>query len=94
MPIGNQASYSTVTVNAELAAVATEMHNANAHATDFFERINKLGVTGLQALGFSPADANAIFTLANQMNSAGLFWFGTLPTPTVFPYDDASAAAR
>jgi hypothetical protein len=94
MAIGNQTSYSVTSLNAELGQVATEMHDANSHATDFFERINKLGTAGLQAIGFSASDATAFFTLANQMNTAGFVWFGTASQPVAFPYDDASAAAR
>lgn len=92
--IGNQASYSITSLNTELAQVAVDLHNANDHAVDFFERVNKLGTAGLQAIGFDAATATAFFTLANQMNTAGQVWFGSVNQPAAFPYDDASAAAR
>jgi len=94
MAIGNQTLYSVTSLNAELGQVALEMHSANDHAADFFERINKLGVAGLQAIGFDGPTATAFFTLANQMNTAAFVWFGTANQPVAFPYDDASAAAR
>jgi len=94
MALGNQASYSTNSLNGELATVAVNLHNANDHAEDFFARINKLGVVGLKNIGFDDATANAFFTLANQMNTAALVWFGNIAQPVAFPYDDASAAAR
>lgn len=94
MPIGNQVNYSTSSLNAELGQVALEMHSANDHAADFFERVNKLGVAGLKNIGFDDPTANAFFTLANQMNTAAFVWLGTVNQPQAFPYDDASAAAR
>jgi hypothetical protein len=94
MPIGNQAGYSTASLNAELAQVAVNFHNAADHAEDFFQRINSLGVAGLKAIGFDDTTANAFFTLANQMNTAAMVWFGTATQPGMFNYDNASAAAR
>ncbi len=94
MAIGNQASYSTASLNAEMAQVAVNLHNANDHAEDFFSRVNALGVAGLKAIGFDDATANAFFTLANQMNTAALVWFGQATQPALFNYDNASAAAR
>lgn len=92
--IGNQASYSIASLNIEIAQVATDFHNAADHAIDFFERVNALGVSGLQALGFDAPTANAFFTLANQMNTAGQVWNGAATQPAVFNYDNASSAAR
>lgn len=94
MPIGNQASYSTNSLNTEIAQVAVNFHNAADHAQDFFERVNALGVNGLQAIGFDAPTANAFFTLANEMNTAALIWFGQAIQDPAFNYDNASAAAR
>ena len=94
MAIGNQTTYSVTSLNAELAQVAMDMHNANDHAIDFFERINKLGTAGLQNIGFDAPTATAFFTLANQMNTAGQVWNGAATQAALFNYDDASAAAR
>ena len=93
MAIGNQVNYSTASLHTELGQVAMEMHTANDHAADFFERINKLGVTGLKNVGMDDATANAFFTLSSQMNDAAGVWFGT-HAQAQFPFDDASAAAR
>jgi hypothetical protein len=94
MAIGNQVNYSTASLHAELGQVALEMHAANDHASDFFERVNKLGVTGLKNVGMDDATANAFFTLSNQMSAAANVWFGSSNQAVAFPYDDASAAAR
>lgn len=94
MAIGNQASYSTSSLNSEMAQVAVDFHAAAGHAKDFFDRVNALGVAGLQALGFDAPTANAFFTLANQMNTAALIWFGQATQPQTFNYGNASAAAR
>lgn len=94
MAIGNQVNYSTSSLNTELAQVAKEMHDAHDHARDFFLRINKLGIAGLQVIGFDAPTSTSYFTLANQMNSVALIWFGTGTQSATFPYDDASAAAR
>lgn len=94
MAIGNQASYSTTSVNAELAQVATNFHNAADHAEDFFSRINKLGLTGLQSIGFDAPTATLILSLSGQMNEAARIWFGIQALANPFNYDDASAAAR
>ena len=92
--IGNQASYSITSLNVEIAQVAVDFHNANVHGQDFFERVNALGIAGLEALGFDAPTANAFFTLANQMNTSAQIWFGLATQPAVFNYDNASAAAR
>lgn len=94
MAIGNQASYSTTSVNSELAQVAVNFHNAADHAQDLFERINKLGTGGLQAIGFDAATATQILSLCGQMNEAARIWFGLQNLANPFNYDDASAAAR
>jgi hypothetical protein len=94
MPIGNQAGYSTSSLNTEIATVAVNFHNAADHAQDFFERVNKLGTAGLIAIGFDAPTATLFFTLANQMSTAANVWFGSANQPVAFPYDDASAAAR
>jgi hypothetical protein len=94
MPIGNQATYSTTSLNNEIAQVAINFHNAADHAQDFFERINALGVAGLIAIGFDTATADKFFTLANQMNTAAMVWFGDAAQTPPFNFDDASAAAR
>ena len=94
MAIGNQANYSTSSLNTEIAQVAINFHNAADHAIDFFERINALGIAGLQAIGFDAPTANAFFTLANEMNTAGQIWMGNAIQNPTFNYDNASAAAR
>lgn len=92
--IGNQASYSITSLNTEIANVASNFHNAADHAIDFFERVNALGIAGLQTIGFDAPTATAFFTLANQMNTAALVWMGQVTQSQSFNYDNASAAAR
>jgi hypothetical protein len=94
MAIGNQTTYSTSTLHAELGQVALDMHNANAHASDFYERINKLGVAGLKNIGMDDATANAFFAAASQLNDASRLWIGQLVKDPAFNFDDATAAAR
>jgi len=94
MAIGNQTTYSIASLNAELALVANEMHDANSHAEDFFARINALGTAGLQAIGFDGPTANAFFTLANQMQTSAAIWFGNATQGSLFNFDNAAAAAR
>lgn len=94
MSIGNQAGYSITSLNAEIANVAVNFHNSADHAQDFFERINALGVVGLKAIGFSEADANNYYNIANTMNLAALIWFGQATLPAVNNFDLASAAVR
>jgi hypothetical protein len=94
MAIGNQTSYSITSLNTELGQVAVEMHNANNHANDFFERINKLGVAGLKNIGFDDATANAFFATTGQLNDAYLLWIGQIVKNPAFNFDDATAVAR
>jgi len=94
MAIGNQASYSTSSLNTEIAQVAIDFHNAADHARDFFERVDALGVVGLKAIGFDDATANQFYTLADAMNTAAQVWFGQAKQSQIVNFDAASAAAR
>lgn len=94
MAIGNQTTQSLSSLNAEIGQVATDMHNVNNNAREFFERVNAMGVQGLKDIGFAPADAQSFFDVANYMNTSAGVWFGLLAQTPAFPFDDATAKAR
>lgn len=94
MAIGNQATYSTSSLNAELASIAQEMHDANARAMDFFERVNGLGIAGLTVIGFGVTDGQNFFTTANYLNTMAMLWFGQASQAASFNFDNATAIAR
>jgi hypothetical protein len=94
MAIGNQVNLGTSELNTEIAHVAIEFHNAAQHAKEFFERINSLGVAGLQNIGFTANDAQTFFDTSNQMNTAAGVWYGTLAQNPAFNFDDATAKVR
>lgn len=94
MAIGNQLTYSTSSLNAELADIATEMQTAHRRAREFFERINSFGITGLESIGFGPDDANAFMQTANYLNTDALVYYGQAAQTPPFNFDDACAKAR
>jgi len=101
MPIGNQVNLSMNQLNIDIGEVAVNFHSSARAAIDFFERVNSIGVAGLANLGFDntvvrpngKTDAQNFFDTANQMNTAGLVWFGTIGT-AAFNFDDATAIVR
>ena len=94
MAIGNQATYSTSSLNSELASIAQEMHDAHSRAMDFFERVNGLGIAGLSTIGFGVTDGQNFFATANYLNTMALLWFGQATQTPSFNYDNATAIAR
>ena len=94
MPIGNQITYSTSSLNAELGERANSTQTEMRADVDFFERINALGVAGLEAIGFSPDDAQKYFDTANALNTIAQIYFGQATQAQLFQFDNATAKAR
>jgi hypothetical protein len=94
MAIGNQLTYSTSSLNAELAEIAQEMQDAHRKAREFFERINAFGINGLEGIGFAVDDANNFMQTANYLNTDALIYYGQAAQTPAFNFDDACAKAR
>ena len=94
MAIGNQSTYSTSSLNSELASIAQEMHDAHTRAMDFFNRVNALGIAGLTAIGFGVTDGQSFFATANYLNTMALLWYGQASQAQAFNFDNATAIAR
>lgn len=94
MPIGNTSTVSTVGLNAEIGEIANQWRAVASRSQAFFGGINKLGVVGLENIGFAPADATEFFNEANGMNTLAGVYFGTLAQTPPFNFDDDFAQAR
>lgn len=87
MTVGNQASESGL--NATLGQVAVNIRNDLRQALNLFEYVNSIGTAGLQALGFSPADATAYFNTLNYLQTVAQVFFGTASQSPAFDFDNA-----
>lgn len=76
MTVGNQAS--TGSIDASLSSNALQLREACRTAANFQEFVVSLGLSGLEALGYSPADAQSVLTFASYMNNVAGCYFGTV----------------
>ena len=94
MPIGNSSSASISTLNAQIGELAVRWHDVASASQEFFGSVNKLGLAGLEAIGFTQPDAQRFLDQANSMNTSGGIWFGQLAQTPPFNFDDSTAEAR
>jgi hypothetical protein len=79
-------------VNMRAGALAIQLRNVCQDMKNFQEWILTLGETGLDQLGFTPADATSILNAVSYMNTISSVFFGTGTQGTVFDFDNALAA--
>lgn len=94
MAIGNQVTFSTSSLNSELGQTATNSHIVMSANRELFERVNLLGISGLEAIGFSQSDAQAFIQTLGYLNTIAQVYFGTVAQNPAFNFDDAIADAR
>lgn len=87
MSVGNQPTVASI--NQSLTNTALNLRNICGQITDLQEYISSLGTTGLQALGFTAADAQNIVTLVGYMNTVAAVYFGTAAQPTASNFNAA-----
>jgi len=78
-------------VNAQIGSLALQMRNACRAGVEFQEWILTLGASGLEALGFSSADATTALNMASYLNTMGAVFFGTAAQTPAFNFDNALA---
>jgi hypothetical protein len=87
MAVGAQASEGSI--NSTLTQLALGLRDQCAQVLNFSEWVNGLGVAGLEALGFSAADAQTALNLADYMATIAGVYKGTATQGTAFNFDNA-----
>ena len=65
-------------LNARLGQAAIAVRNAMQQASSLFEYQNNLGLTGLEAAGFTAQDAATYQTMAGYLNTLAGVYYGTV----------------
>lgn len=76
-------------VNQDLTALSVEWRDLASATLQKQAYYNKLGVTGLQALGFSPADAQSVLDAINHMATCAQVYKGIATQPATFNFEDS-----
>jgi len=76
MSVGNQATEASV--NQSLSDAALQLRNLCQAIMNFQSWIVQEGTAGLEAMGFSAADAAAVLTMSSYMNTVAGCYFGTV----------------
>jgi len=76
MPVGAQANQGQV--NQTLTQLALQWRNLAAQTIQQGQYLNKEGLTGLEGMGFSAADAQSVLTLIDYMMSCAGCYKGTV----------------
>jgi hypothetical protein len=101
--IGYGSTVGVENLNNMLGSAAVERRDAARSATDLWSAITALGadqtaqVAALAAMsGWKDAanDPQAFWTAANRLYADAQFYYGTLPSPSSFNYDDALKGVR
>lgn len=94
MPIGNSSTVSVTGLNQEIGEIAAQWRAVADRSTAFFGAINKIGVGGLESVGFAAPDATEFFSEANGMQTLAQVYFGIVAQTPPFNFDDDFAQAR
>jgi hypothetical protein len=87
MSVGQQAT--SAGINTQLTSLALNLRAACRAGANFQEFIVGQGLAGLEAMGFSPADAQTVLNMASYMNTVSGVYFGTVSQGTNFSFDNA-----
>jgi hypothetical protein len=87
MATGNQAD--PVQVNAQLSSTALQLRNWATAALNYAQYVNKLGLAGLENMGFIQADAQQVLSQADYMQTIAQIYKGTATQATAFDFEDA-----
>lgn len=74
MAVGQQATADGI--NSVLTSNALQIREACRRAANFQEFVVSLGLAGLEAVGYSAADAQTVLNMASYMNTVALVYFG------------------
>jgi len=87
MSVGSQTTQAKT--DSTLTALATQMRDLATNVLHQQAFLNKLGLTGLQGLGYTAADAQTVLNDANYMATVMQVYKGTATQATVFNFEDA-----
>jgi hypothetical protein len=76
MAVGSQGNPGNI--NGQLTQHALALRDVCNNIRNFQTYVVSLGTTGLQALGFSAADAQAVLTQASYLNTVAGCYYGTV----------------
>ena len=88
--IGNQATMATI--NNTLTSYSVALRSDSQGVLNFYNFVVKLGLPGLEALGYTPADAQAVITAVSYMANIAQIFFGTANLASTFNFADALAS--
>ena len=84
MAVGNQATVNSI--NSSLSSLSITLRNYCQTIVNLQEFITQLGTAGLQALGYSSADATSVVNYASYLNTIAGVFFGTATQGTQFNF--------
>jgi hypothetical protein len=87
MTVGIQANYGLL--QQQIGQLALNLRNDCQNILNLWEWVNSpsMGATGLEALGFSTADATEAVTQINYMATVAQLYKGNATQPTVYDFD-------
>ncbi len=88
MAVGNQVS--TGTINNQLTALAVALRNDCVNIANFQEYVVSLGLSGLEAIGFSAADAQTVLNMVSYLNTIAGVYKGTATQAAAFDFSNAT----
>ena len=87
MAIGNAGSLSITYINTTLGNLAVNKRNHEQDVIQFAQILNQEGSAGLQAIGFSAADATNVLAAINHLLTNAQIYFGQANQPANFNFD-------
>jgi len=92
MAVGNPVDVGGL--NAQLGDAAVSLRSVMEQILTLWAFVQPQGESGLEALGFSAADAASYFQAANYLQTVAGLYFGTGAQPSAFNFDSALALVR
>lgn len=92
MAVGNPVDVGGL--NAQLGDAAVTLRAAMEQIMTLWSFVQPTGEAGLEALGFSAADATSYFNASNYLQTVAGLYFGTGTQPAAFDFDSALALVR
>lgn len=87
MTAGNQAT--TGSINNTLTQYSITLRDTCQNILNLQEFITTIGLPGLEALGYSSADASTVVTMTSYLNTIAQVFNGTAAQPSQFNFGNA-----
>jgi hypothetical protein len=85
--VGNQPNQGNI--NQSLTQLAQAWRGLAVDTLQQWAYLNKLGLTGLEGLGFAAGDAQAVLDAVNHMATCAQVYKGTATQATLFNFEDS-----